>query len=563
MIERKEKLMPKNSSSKTGFSRRDFLKGLASGSGGLIAFAAGIPVAAAPATDTSAALRAQNADVLLQIAGWPYTVPPVEEPEGGYTAQQQALLAWMEQNPNVRMEAVEAPIWATDQLRTLITGGTAPAFFHPGVLAVWTIEGKHVVFNQGLLADLTNQFEEFDLDSQLSDTVRSASVEYEAGGAKFGLPEAVTPGNGIFFRRDLFEEAGVEPLTVDSTWEEIREKALALTNESRLGMGTQWWGVEWMLASEGFNKAGLFNYIPTPNESWNWRFDYTSYPEMVEVVERYRAMIHEDKSLGSNYGDWDLLGQFFNGTMAIVTVPLQYFTETGDIGPAALAAQVGRPISEVVGAIPHPRGMNGHYSTEGRPGVSVFSVNPDADEATKSASASLYQYMFLGEGFETQRRVAFEETGNLQRVFSPYPFVRAEQSIEGIDGTPTDAWGQEYIDLVNYTTATATGYPMRGQFFPPEMDLGPTESAWSDATSLFRDEPGDLDVLATLQTAQDVRNQQAESFTSAIPDDQFIAAAQAYYDANAAYWQEKFPDFYENTYRPWYEAVIVPALGLE
>lgn len=549
--------MTQTPSSKSGLSRRDFLKTLALSGAGVAAFASGLPLSAAPSTTR----RAQNADVVLQLAGWPWTPPPETAPDGGYTAQQQAEQAWLEQNPNVRLEAVEAPIWSTDQLRTLITGGTAPTYFHPGVLAVWTIEGKHVVFNQGLLADLSDQFAEFDLEAQFSDAVRAGSVEYKVGEAKFGLPEGVTPGNGIFFRRDIFEEAGVEPLTLDSTWDEIAEKALALTTDSRLGMGTQWWGVEWMLASEGFGKANLFNYLPTPAEGWNWRFDYTSYPEMVAAVERYRRMIHQDKSLGSNYGDWDLLGQFFNGTMAIVTVPLQYFTDTADIGPGALAASVGRPVSEVVGAIPHPRGNNGHYSPEGRPGVSVISVNPDANDATKSAAVSLYAHMNLGAGFDLQRRLAFEQSGNLQRVFSPYPFVRANQAVEGVEGTPVDAWGQEYLDLVNYTTTTADGYPMRGQFFPPELDLGPTESAWSDATSLFRDEPGDLEVLATLQTAQDIRNTQANAFSSAIPDDQFIASAQAYYDANAAYWQSKFPDFYENTYRPWYESVIVPRLG--
>lgn len=553
--------MNSNNASRKGISRRDFLKTLAVGGGGAAAFASGLPVAAAPYRSTSALPAAQNAEVTLQFAGWPYVVPPETAPEGGYSAQQQAILAWLEQNPNVRLETIEAPIWSTDQLRTLITGGTAPTCFHPGVLAVWTIEGKHIVYNQGLLADLSSQFTEFDLEAQFADTVRGSSVEYQVGDAKFGLPEGVTPGNGIFFRRDLFEEAGVEPLTVDSTWDEIREKAAAMTSETRLGMGTQWWGVEWMLASEGFGKASLFNYIPTPENGWNWRFDYTSHPEMVAAVQRYREMIHVDKSLGSTYDDWGLLGQFFNGTMAIVTVPLQYMTETGDIGPGALAASLGKTVDEVVGAIPHPRGANGHYSTEGRPGVSVIAVNPDASEAVKSAMVSLYQYMYLGEGFDLQRRLAFEASGNLQRVFAPYPFVRANQVVEGVEGSPLDAWGQNYLDLVNYTTTTAEGYPMRGLYFPPELDMGPTESAWSDATSLFRDEPGDLDILATLQTAQDIRNKQAEAFTSAIPDDQFIEAARAYYEANTAYWQGKFPDFYENTYRPWFESVIAPKLA--
>ncbi|MBE2272072.1 MAG: extracellular solute-binding protein, partial [Anaerolinea sp.] len=545
--------------SSKGLSRRDFLKALTVGGAGAAMFVAGVPIASG-AADT--APRAQGASVTLQVAGnWPFPAVPATPPDAGYTPQQQAVMAWLEQHPNVRIEGIEAPIWGTSDLRTLITGGTAPSYFHPGVLAVWTIEGKHVVFNQGLLADLSNQFNEYDLESQLADSVKAASVEYEVGDAKFGLPEAITPGNGIFFRRDIFEEKGIEPLTVDSTWEEIEQKALALTDMTRIGMATQYWGVEWLMSSEGFGKAGLFNYLPNPSADWNWRFDYTSYPAMVDTINRYRRMIHQDRSLASNFGDWDLLGQFYNGTAAIVTVPLQFFTEIGDIGPGALANQLGRPLSEVVGAIPHARGTNGHISPENRPGVSVISVNPDYSDPTKSAAVNLYQWMILGEGFEMQRRLAFETTGNLQRVYSPFPFVRADQNIEGVTGTPAEAWGQEYIDLIEYTTNLTNGYPMRGLSFPPEMDLGPTESAWSDATSLFRDDAGDLDVLATLRSAEDIRNRQTNSFSSDIPDDQFIAAAQAYYQANAEFWQAKAPDFYENTYRPWYEQVIVPIIG--
>ncbi len=56
-------------------------------------------------------------------------------------------------------------------------------------------------------------------------------------------------------------------------------------------------------------------------------------------------------------------------------------------------------------------------------------------------------------------------------------------------------------------------------------------------------------------------NQQAASFTSEIPDDQFIAGAKAFYDAQAAYWEANSPEFYNNVFKPWYDALVAPALG--
>ena len=104
-------------------------------------------------------------------------------------------------------------------------------------------------------------------------------------------------------------------------------------------------------------------------------------------------------------------------------------------------------------------------------------------------------------------------------------------------------------------------YPELGLFLPPEDNVGPDTTAWDDANSTFTFEPGDIDIPALLAQAQDIRNQQAQGFSSSIDDAAFVEGVTAYYAAHDALWSEVAPSFYENTFRPWYEATILPALG--
>ena len=68
--------------------------------------------------------------------------------------------------------------------------------------------------------------------------------------------------------------------------------------------------------------------------------------------------------------------------------------------------------------------------------------------------------------------------------------------------------------------------------------------------------------MADLKQLEETMNQQAASFTSEIPDDQFIAGAKAFYEAQAAYWEENSPEFYTNVFKPWYDSLVAPALGI-
>lgn len=545
-----------------GLNRRQFLKTLGASSAGMAALAAGVPVAAAGA---AAAPRAQNAEVVLQTAGWPYAPMPESEPEGGYSAYEQALAVWLEDNPNVRIENIEVGIWDTQALLTAIAGGTAPVYFSSGVIGSWNVAGLQAAYAQGLVADITEQFESFGFRDKFSELAKAGTAWYTLGDRVYGVMNEIAPGNGIYYRKDLLAEAGLPEPTVDWTWDDVREYARALTTADRKGLVTQNWNLSWQLGAEGFGDNSLFSRVADPSSSWNWRWDYTSNLEVYEnVINRYRGMAYEDQSILADvtFNDGSVAQSFYNEEAAMVSNPSQFYTRVTEPWPYALAQNLDKPMEELVGFMTHPKGLNGHLNPASRVVIPPTGLNPDLNSATKEVALDLYNFMEMESGFDLQRRLRFEETGDLKQAFAIFPFPRAKDTIDGVEGSAADAWGADFIAVLDYHARVVSGYPEEGLFFPAEQNLGPTNAAWSDAASTFSYERGELDIAGLLQQAQDIRNQQAQGFTSSTPDDVFTEAATAYYAAHDAYWAEVAPEFYENTFKPWYESVIKPSLGL-
>lgn len=122
----------------------------------------------------------------------------------------------------------------------------------------------------------------------------------------------------LYYNKDMFAEAGLDPETPPSTWEEMREAAAALTEKDSSGNVTRW-GIEipstgypyWMLQAlaiqngqEIFNDAG--------NEV------YFDDPETVEALE-YWVSLAEDEVMPSGTIEWGTLRtDFLEGKTAMM-----------------------------------------------------------------------------------------------------------------------------------------------------------------------------------------------------------------------------------------------------
>jgi ABC-type glycerol-3-phosphate transport system substrate-binding protein len=509
--------------------------------------------------------RAQNADVTLLVASWPYAPIPADTAVEDYDAYQQALSLWLEDNPNVSIENVEVGIWDTSALMTAIAGGTSPAYFSTGVIGNWNVAGMQAAYVQGLVANITEQFAAYDIESKLSPIAKAGRAYYAIGDDVYGILNEIAPGNGIYYRKDLLEEAGLPEPTIEWTWEDVRTMAAALTTDTRRGIAMQAWALGWQLSAEGLGGDNLFARIPDPGSSWNWRWDYTSNQAAYETtINRHRAMMFEDGSILADVGssDGSIAPQFLNQEVAMMSNPSQFYTRTSDPWPYMLAQQLDRPMEEVVGFMSHPRGLNGHLNPSSRVVIPAIGLNPDLRSEEIDAALSLYNFMELEDGFDLQRRLSFEESGDLKQAFAVFPFARAKDTIDGVDGNATDAWGADFIAVLDHMASVISRYPELGLFLPPEDNVGPDETAWNDVNSTFTFEPGTVDIPALLAQAEEIRNQQAAGFSSSVSDDDFVAGVTAYYAAHDTLWAEVAPEFHANTFRPWYEATIMPALGI-
>jgi hypothetical protein len=74
-------------------------------------------------------------------------------------------------------------------------------------------------------------------------------------------------------------------------------------------------------------------------------------------------------------------------------------------------------------------------------------------------------------------------------------------------------------------------------------------------------DPSDLDVAAILAQAQADYVAQLPGFSSSISSEDYKAAAQNYYAAMDEFLKTNDPVFYENRFKPFYEAKVLPAIS--
>ncbi|MGH2614180.1 MAG: ABC transporter substrate-binding protein, partial [Thermomicrobiales bacterium] len=474
---------------------------------------------------------------------------------------------WMDENPGVKLEQITFDVYDQEALLVAISGGTAPSFYPAEVLASWNEEQVLAAEKSGLAADVTDQVAQNDLEAKLADYCVPIWNTKAIDGRHYALPYSYNCGDGIHYRIDLIQEAGLEEPAVDWSWEDLRALAMALTNDERKGIGMHTWGLALPLAAEAWGYTVLRNRLPDPASSWNWKWDFTaSGEEWANIIAWFRAMIFEDQSVLADVAmeDDQIVSQFLQGTTAMMNNNSTYHTTSPspsvELSMSRAADELGKPVDEVFGYVPHPMGNNGWTATSWGQ-LDTMALNPDLDTTALDKAASLHVYM-MGPGFVSQKIAAFEQTDDLRYVWVAgdiTPLYKMSE-LEGIPGTPEEAWGEGFMENV-LSVANRPLMPWPHWFIPLQTQTGPSETPMDDARDRWFLEAGEPDIMADLQGLQDTMNQQAASFTSEIPDDEFVAGAKAFYDAQAAYWEETSPDFYNNVFKPWYDSLVAPALG--
>lgn len=550
-----------------GLTRRGFLRGLAAGGTAV----ASVPAVAAFGVSLgragAAAKQGETVDVTLIVApDLPYPKVPTQEEMDADPAKKgyaEAIQPWLDQNPGVKLKEITFDVYDQEALLVAVSGGTAPSFYPADVLAQWDIEKVLAAELSGLAAEVTAQVAQYDLEAKLADYCLPIWNTQKVDGKAYALPYSFNCGDGIHYRIDQFKEAGIPEPTMTWTWANLRDLAKQLTSGTRKGLTLQDWGFSLALDAEGW---GWRNQIPAPENDWNWKWDYTtSSDEWVGVITALRDLVFKDEAVLADIAmaDDEIVQQFLQGNAAMMNNNITYHTASPtsqDGSMAGTADELGLPIQEVFGFIAHPIGANG-YSQTTRGQLDTMALNPDLDEVALDKAASLHVYM-MGQGWVLQKQAAFAATNDLRQVWGGGDItpLYKESEIQGVPGTPDEAWGEAFMKNVRDAAAIPL-QPWPYWFIKPSQEAGPPSTAYEDARSKWFYEGGDQDIASDLQQIQDTTNQQAESFTTELPDDQWVAGAKQYYEAMDTYFSTNMSDFYEKTYKPWYDQLVAPALG--
>jgi ABC-type glycerol-3-phosphate transport system substrate-binding protein len=547
----------------SGMTRRDFLRGVAAGSA-----ATTIPLASLGRVSSAVAAgpRGQTVDVTLITApDLPYPHVPTQEEQDtdpAAKAYAQAIQPWLDENPGVKLEEISFDVYDQETLLVAIAGGTAPSFYPADVLFTWDEERVLAQEKSGMAADVTAQVEQYGLEEKLTDYSLSVWKTKEIDGRHYALPYSYNCGDGIHYRIDHLQEAGLAEPSPTWTWPDLREMAKTLTNENRKGITLQDWGFDRIWVAEGWD---FMTQLPAPDTSWNWKYDYTSRADEWErLISWGREMVYQDESVLRDIAmeDDEIVAQFIGGTASMMNNNVGYHC-TPPSDPDGMAYEAdgqGKPIQEMFGFIAHPIGTNGYnQTTYGQ--LDTMGFNPDLDATALDKATSLHVYM-MGPGMVVQKKAAFAETNDLRYVWVSdilLPIYKPSE-IEGVPGSPDEAWGKPFMDNVRAAAAIPL-QPYSHWFIGPQAEAGPPLTPYEDARSKWFFEGGNQDIRGDLQNMESTRNQQAADFTSEVADDKFVAGVKEYYKALDTYFQTNAPGFYADVYKPWYDQSVAPTLG--
>jgi Bacterial extracellular solute-binding protein len=471
------------------------------------------------------------------------------------------LKRWMDKNPGITLKKSSTNVWDTKQLNTAISAGTAPTWYPGNVIGSWDNAQIRSSMSRGLAADVTNLVAKYDIQSQLADYAVAWWQHWKVDGKYYAGPFAVNAGTGIYYRRDWVQQVGMEEPKPGWTWEDFRKLAKALTRGKVKGAAFQLWGITSVV---GANQFGLRTTIPSPSTSWHWRYDFLSdLDEWTNLVNIQRGMYNDDKSILSqpNWGDGDTTAAFIREDAAMMINTCIYFTQPPESaeGIVQLSTKHKKPLEELVGFVAQPVGTNGAFgNTQSQMDLVGFEPHLVRSPAVLDKAFSLYQYFVLGQGFIDQKVALYQATKDLRRVYdSVTPLNPKFLQIPGVPGSLEEAWGPKYVNMVR-ADAKIPLVPQSSWYFPPEKSAGLTTDATADAQNGQAFSKKDVKTIYT--NWQNVQNQQAASLSSSIPQADFAKAARAYYAAHSDFWQKNAPDFYANTFKPWYERKILPVL---
>lgn len=218
-----------------------------------------------PSTQTPAASEAGDSAAQPAAAGKPVTLKWFLRWDKARldSVAQPVVEAFQKEHPNITIQIENigsgAEYWT--KLQTMVASGGAPDVVYPATHNLYALASK------GALLNLDPLIERDGLDTSVYEQEILDLYRYD--GNLYGLP-VDTASLVVFYNKKMFDEAGVAYPEAGWTWEQFREAAIQLTQDSdgdgridQYGVDTfteYWPVVVWTMAGHG-----LFDDIRTPS----------------------------------------------------------------------------------------------------------------------------------------------------------------------------------------------------------------------------------------------------------------------------------------------------------
>lgn len=283
------------------------------------------------------------------------------------------VAAFEEANPDIKIEAEET-VWDAQTFQALVAGGQVPTVMNaPFTEIQGLIERQQVLDVTDLISD----------DSSIHDLNPSVlQVVTGPDDHLFGVPTAAY-SMGLIYNRTLFEQAGLDPDSPPTTWEDVRAAAKAIEDNT---------DAQGLLAMTADNTGGWV--LTTMSYAFGDRIQTedgteatVDNPATTAALELYKTMRWDDNTMGSNFIiNWgDAMNNFAAGQVGMFVQGADAYTQ--------VVVNLGLD-PEAFGLAPLPQ-TDGGLGTLG--GGSAAIISPKANREEAEAALKWTEYFYLAQ----------------------------------------------------------------------------------------------------------------------------------------------------------------------